>query len=115
MEPRPLPGVVYRVLDHDQLEQRDFRSDQERGQPAAPWETPRHRQGMSVWEGQRRARDLAKWLKRKRRQGQARLYVVAIAVEPPLVIERSGPSPGHYTLWGPPAAILVRARVVEAV
>jgi hypothetical protein len=109
------PVIVYRVLDHEQLEEQDFRSDQERGAPAAPWETPRHREGMSVWDTQRRARDPAKWLKRKRMGGRRRLYGGATAVAPPLVVERSGPSPGHHTLWGPPAAIFTRARVVEAV
>lgn len=107
--------TFYRLVEHEDLTDDDFRSDAERGLPAAVWEEPHHRAGMSTWDSLKQARDLGRYLMKRRKL--AALYLVAIEVEEgsPLRVERSGPSPGHYTLYGRPAEIRARTRVVRPV
>jgi hypothetical protein len=115
MEPRPVPRVVYRVVEHDPAESGDFLSDEAAGLQAASYERPRHRRGMSTSARLSDARGLARLLKRRR--GRDRMHIAAIAVEPggPFRIEQSGPNRYHYTLWGDSAALAAHARIVETV
>ena len=106
---------LYRVVESGVPTERDFLSDAERGLRAADWEEPHHRQGLSTWDTLKKAHDLARFLKKRR--GLPALYIAAIDVDEggPLRVERSGPSEGHYTLYGRPADILARARIVRTV
>ena len=112
--------TFYKLVERADFTIDDFKSDRELGKRPAPWEEPRHREGQSVWETRSQAHSLARWMRqraRKRGQPEPVLYIVAIDLgDPgPLRWERSGPSPGHHTLYGPAADVLARAQLVGTV
>ena len=112
---RPPPRVVYRVVEHDPAEPDDFLSDDAAGLPAASYEMPRHRRGMSTSSRLSDARGLAKLLKRRR--GRDLMHIAVVSIEPggSFQVEQSGPNRHHYTLWGDPAALARHARIVQTV
>jgi len=105
--------TLFRVVDHDPPVRDDFLSDEERDAPPAAHETRWHRQGLSVFDKIGLARGLAKW--RLRKGFVSKTFVAAVVIEDgaPIYAKPSPPPTGHWTLWGDPNAICVRARVVE--
>jgi hypothetical protein len=105
--------ILFRVIDPDPPVRDDFLSDEERGAPPAAHETRWHRQGLSVFDKIGLARGLAKW--RLRKGFVSKTFIAAVAIEDgaPIYAKPSPPPTGHWTLWGDPDAICVRANVVE--
>jgi hypothetical protein len=112
---RPTPRTVYHVVEHNPQTREDFFSDEETGLPAASYETPRHRTGMSSYDRLSDARGVAKLLKRRRQLEEIHIAAVPIAPGGPFRVEQSGPDRHHYTLWGDPDELAAQARIVETI
>ena len=103
--------LFYRAVSHSPPVPRDFLSDLEAGLPLAPWEKEEDRLGRSVFDVERKARDLAKWLARHTEQ---KWYVAAIplAASGPFRVEQRGADRHHFTLWGDTEEIAKKASIV---
>lgn len=102
----------YRIVVNELPDLADFRSNAAKGRPLRnPTPVLRDRwRGISVWESEELARAQARDLARRgRRLGE---FIAEIVVDNSFRYEQTF-GPGHYTLWGLPAALL--ARVVRVV
>ena len=107
------PGrIFYRIVRSDPPTLDDFRSYEELGiRTGSDDPETRLRRGISVNATEAQARRRARGLPVL----GSYIAALAIAEDGPVRYERTTRSPGHYTLWGPPAALLASVvRVVPA-
>jgi hypothetical protein len=106
------PRTLYRIVKTDPPTLEDFRSDEARGKPFVHADPARRR----LWSGLSFHGTAAQARRTGRRYRTHGAYIAAVAIEEgaPVRIERTL-GPGHYTVWGEPAALLARCSAVTPV